>query len=350
VFSPDRQELVNVLLGQIAISLENATLYADLKGTLARQVQLIGEGAARQAELSQTNDELLKQKTQLSEQTAELQIRNAEINVVSLQRKKAEEETRQLNSELEQRIQDRTADLSRSNQELEQFAYVASHDLQEPLRKISSYAQLLDTQYRGKLDADADEFIGYMVDGAQRMRSLIQNLLAYSRIGRKSQPFAPVDTNSCLVQALGNLDVAIQESGAVVTSTALPTVLGDVGLLVQLFQNLIANAVKFRGTAKPLIYVEARTTDAEWTISIKDNGIGIDLKFAERIFVIFQRLHSREEYAGTGIGLAFCKKIVERHGGRIWIESTCGEGTTFFFSFPRSADTDKLACDVAPEV
>jgi light-regulated signal transduction histidine kinase (bacteriophytochrome) len=198
---------------------------------------------------------------------------------------------------------------------------------------------LLATQYRGKLDADADEFIGYMVDGAQRMQALIQNLLAYSRLGRKGPPFKPADGDIVLKQALANLQGAIEESGAVVTSGPLPTVLADEGQLVQLFQNLIGNAIKFLGAEKPLIHVHAEPNGPTWTFFVRDNGIGIDPQFAERIFVIFQRLHGREKYPGTGIGLAFCKKIVERHGGRIWLEPRPGPGATFCFTLPQTVDT-----------
>jgi signal transduction histidine kinase len=260
-------------------------------------------------------------------------------------------ERNRLNAELQQALAQNTqmlnqlraagADLTRSNQELEQFAYVASHDLQEPLRKVSSFAQLLSAQYKGKLDADADEFIGYMVDGASRMQTLIQNLLAYSRLGRKGQSFAPANGSAVLRQALTNLQGAIEESGAVVTSAPLPTVLADEGQLVQLFQNLIGNAIKFCGANKPLIQVRAEPNGPAWTFSVRDNGIGIDPQFAERIFVIFQRLHSREEYPGTGIGLALCKKIVERHGGRIWLESKPGQGATFCFTIPRSVEKEQ---------
>jgi signal transduction histidine kinase len=230
------------------------------------------------------------------------------------------------------------AELTRSNQELEQFAYIASHDLQEPLRKVSSFAQLLASQYQGKLDAEADEFISYMVDGAHRMQALIQNLLAYSRLGRKGRPFTLVDGNAVLNQALVNLQGAIDDSGAVVTSDPLPSVLADEVQLVQLFQNLIGNAIKFCGPGKPLVQIRAEATDSTWTFFVRDHGIGIEPQFAERIFIIFQRLHSREEYAGTGIGLAFCKKIVERHGGRIWLESKPGAGATFCFTLPQSSD------------
>jgi signal transduction histidine kinase len=256
-----------------------------------------------------------------------------------------------LNAKLQQSLADNTQglerlratgiDLNRSNQELEQFAYIASHDLQEPLRKVSSFAQLLAKQYQGKLDADADEFIGFMVDGARRMQALIQNLLAFSRLGRKGKAFTPVDAAAPLKQALANLQSAIEECGAGISSGQLPTVLGDEVQLVQLFQNLIGNAIKFRGTEKPVIQVRAESAGPEWTFSVSDNGIGIDPQFAERIFVIFQRLHSREEYPGTGIGLAFCKKIVERHGGRIWLASHPAPGTTFCFTLPAPVEPEQ---------
>jgi signal transduction histidine kinase len=260
-------------------------------------------------------------------------------------------ERSRLNSELLESVAENTvmldrlrasgAELTRSNKELEQFAYVASHDLQEPLRKVSSFAQLLASRYSGKLDGDANPFIGYMVDGARRMQTLIQNLLAYSRLGRKGQPFAAADGNGVLKQALSNLEGAIEESGAVATSGPLPTVLADESQLVQLFQNLIGNAIKFRGAETPVIQIQAEGVGPSWSFSVSDNGIGIDQQFAERIFVIFQRLHGRDEYPGTGIGLALCKKIVERHGGRIWLEPRPGRGAVFRFTLPRCAELEQ---------
>jgi PAS domain S-box-containing protein len=226
-------------------------------------------------------------------------------------------------------------ELARSNAELEQFAYVASHDLQEPLRMVSSYTQLLAKRYKDKLDDDANEFISFAVDGATRMGGLINDLLTYSRVGTRGNDFEPVDCSDVLDQALGNLQVAIKESGAVLTHDRLPTVMADPSQLVQLFQNLIGNAIKFQDNGEaPRVHVSANQEGSEWTFSFCDNGVGIDPQFAERIFMIFQRLHGRGEYSGTGIGLAICKKIVERHEGRIWVDSEPGRGSTFYFTIP----------------
>ena len=226
------------------------------------------------------------------------------------------------------------AELARSNADLQQFAYVASHDLKEPLRMVASYTQLLARRYKGKLDSDADEFIRYAVDGANRMQWLINDLLAYSRVTVQDKVSEEVDCNSVLEEVLSDLRVAVEESRAVVTRAPLPRVMADRVQLGQLFQNLIGNAIKFHGKEAPQVHVSAERRPGEWLFSVRDNGVGLDPEYAERIFVIFQRLHNREEYPGTGIGLAICKKIVERHGGRIWVVSQTGQGATFHFTLP----------------
>jgi PAS domain S-box-containing protein len=232
------------------------------------------------------------------------------------------------------RLAQQTAELERSNEELQQFAYVASHDLQEPLRMVASYTQLLARRYQGKLDQDADEFIAYAVDGARRMQALINDLLTYSRVGTRGGELVPTDANEVFDHVVADLGAAIEEAGAKVTRDGLPVVTADPMQFGQLLQNLISNAIKFQGEATPRVHVSAERHGAEWQFAVADNGIGIAPEYAERIFVIFQRLHTRDEYPGTGIGLAICRKIVERHGGRIWFDSAPGRGTTFYFTIP----------------
>jgi PAS domain S-box-containing protein len=243
----------------------------------------------------------------------------------------------------EESLQATLAELQRSNAELEQFAYIASHDLQEPLRMVTSFVQLLADRYRGQLDADADEFIGYATDGAKRMQQLILDLLEYSRVGTRGQPPQPTNAAAALADALWNLGLTIEDTRAIVTHDPLPVVLADSVQLSQLFQNLIGNAIKFRGAEPPRVHISARETSPRetfevsetskvWEFAVRDNGIGIEPQYFERIFVIFQRLHKRSEYPGTGIGLAICKKIVERHGGRIWVESQPEQGSAFYFT------------------
>ena len=224
--------------------------------------------------------------------------------------------------------------LKKSNEELEQFAYVASHDLQEPLRKISSFSELLALQYKGRLDDDADRYLEYVIDGAYRMQTQIRELLEYSRIDRRGKEFILTDCNEVLNNTLTYIRLAIEEAGAMVTHDPLPIVNADGVQLGQVFQNLITNAVKFRGESPPQVHISAAQREKEWIFAVKDNGIGIAPEYAERIFVMFQRLHTRTEYPGTGLGLAICKKIVERHKGRIWVESEPGKGATFYFTVP----------------
>ena len=233
---------------------------------------------------------------------------------------------------MEEALKAKNDDLERSNKELEQFAYVASHDLQEPLRMVASYTELLDEMYKGKLDRKADKYIAYAVEGAKRMQQLINDLLALSRVNTRGKPFEPVDCGELVKKVLHGLGGILADKQADIRVDTLPVIMGDRVQLFQLFQNLISNAIKFHGVEKPLVKLSAKQQDSKWIFSIQDNGIGIDPQFFERIFVIFQRLHERNSYQGTGIGLSISKKIVERHGGKIWVESEPGHGSTFYFS------------------
>jgi light-regulated signal transduction histidine kinase (bacteriophytochrome) len=250
------------------------------------------------------------------------------------ERKRAEEGLAQVAAQLEQRA----IELERSNADLQQFAYVASHDLSEPLRMVSSYVQLLERRYGDKLDSDAHEFIDFAVDGVNRMQRLIDDLLAYSRVGTSEYRFERVDTAALVEDTLGGMRATVADSGAVVTHEGLPTITGDPGQLRQLFQNLIGNGIKFVEDGPPRIEVSAERQGRYWRFCVADNGIGIDPRHADRIFAVFKRLHGRESYPGSGIGLSICKRIVERHNGRIWVEQNEGGGSRFCFTIPASEE------------
>ena len=318
---------------ELAVIVEERTA-ADVE--LAYQVE---EKGKRADELAVIVEERTTANKELAYQVEEKGKRADELAVIVEERTAA-------NRELEFQVQEKgkradelvmiNAELARSNAELEEFAYVATHDLQEPLRAVASCVQLLQKRYEGELDERAHEFITHAVDGTKRMQTLINDLLAYSRISTHAQVFASTNCEMVLQEALANLMVAIDESGAVVTKDAMPTVSGDATQLTQLFQNLIGNALKFRGERPSTIHIGVRRKNGEWRFSVTDNGIGMEPQYFERVFLVFQRLHTRKQYQGTGIGLAICKKVVERHGGRIWAESEPGQGATFCFTIPET--------------
>ena len=300
---------------------ELGTLTDAFNGMLA-QIQ------RRDMALQRAHDEL---EARVAERTAELSKANAALQVEVGERQCAEAGLRI-----------KTDELARSNTELEQFAYIASHDLQEPLRMVSSYLQLLEQRYAGQLDATANEFIHFAVDGALRMRTLVRDLLEYSRVGRRKQELTPVNCRLVFDNILINLKETIADTKAQVTADDLPTVRADITELTQLFHNLIGNAIKFHGAQPPVVHVAADRQDGHWHFVVRDNGIGIAPEFADRIFVIFQRLHNRTNYPGNGLGLAICKKIVERYGGRIWVQSTPNHGATFHFTLPAISIKDQV--------
>jgi len=307
--------------GPTADVLYNATVFRNEAG----EVQGVFAAARDITQRKRAEKELEVYRRHLedlvAQRTEELRISNEQLQQEIVDRKQAGE------------ILKRTAEeLARSNQELEQFAYVASHDLQEPLRVVTGYVQLIERRFKGRLDADADQFIYYIVDGVSRMQQLIADLLNYSRVGTRGRAMEPTSAEAVLGRVLANLQNVIAESGAAVTHDALPTVRADETQLTQLFQNLIGNAIKFRSQRRPEIHVSAERDGSGWVFSVRDNGIGIEKQYRDQVFVIFQRLHTRQKYPGTGIGLAICKRIVERHGGRIWLDSAPGQGTTFYFT------------------
>jgi signal transduction histidine kinase len=311
------------LFGFLAVrAADEGTLdcYIDLLSNIANAIGNVLDSRLHHTQLSKTTEMLL-------ERTCELKASNEELQRQISERGHAEKE-----------LAERSQELIRSNTELEQLAYVASHDLQEPLRMVASYLQLLEKKYQGQLDADAHEYIEFAVDGAKRMQSLINDLLTYSRIGAAASPLQATDSKAAVDTALRLLRLAIADSAARIEYGELPVVMGDPDQLVQLFQNLIANAIKFRSRPGPHIVVSAEANDGYWRFAVQDDGIGIEKEYFDRIFVMFQRLHSRSAYPGTGIGLAICKKIVERHGGRIWVESEPGQGTVFTFTLQRAGE------------
>ena len=264
--------------------------------------------------------------------TEELGATNEELQATT-------EELRTSNEELimaRNNLTELVSKLKTSNRELEQFAHVASHDLQEPLRMVASFTQLLERRYKSQLDDDADDYIGFIVEGAQRMKALIDDLLTFSRLNTEPSKYEPVLIEVALDDVIFNLKSSIEENNAKITYDNLPTVMGDLSQIRQLFQNLISNAIKFHGDEPPEIHISAKEFEKEWLFSVSDNGIGINQNHQEQIFSIFKRLHTRNEYDGTGIGLAICKSIVERHGGKIWVESDEKNGSTFFFNMSKS--------------
>jgi len=309
--------------GSVRIVHEKAKVFFSDVGKPIRMLGTVQDITERK----KMENELIKHRDHLEElvkeHTVEFENLNRKLKRELAERKRAEEKVKESLEELE-----------RSNTELEQFAYAVSHDLQEPLRMVTSYAQLLEKRYKDKLDDDAKDFINYAVGGATRMQKMIDGLLLYSRIQTRGKHFVPIDCSSVVGQAISNLKIHIDETHAIVESDDLPTINADEMQLIRLFQNLIDNALKFHGTEVPRIQVSASKLGNKWMFSISDNGIGIDSEYKDRIFVIFQRLHGEDQYPGTGMGLAICKRIVERHGGQIWVDSDLGQGSTFYFTIP----------------
>ncbi|HKE01480.1 MAG TPA: ATP-binding protein [Planctomycetota bacterium] len=346
--SDPRDLLATALFVLVALLL---TLFSEAERRERRRADAHLQVARKQLELLERSERDLRETTdRLQVIQRELQLLNTDLEGrVEERTREVEAANSRLRAEIGEReramdaLREQTDRLDRSNRELERFAYVSSHDLQEPLRMVVAFTQLLAQRYRGKLGADADEYISYAVDGALRMQTLIRDLLSYSRVGASARPFVPVDVARVVATALANLRAAMEESGASVEVAELPTVLGDEMELTQLFQNLLGNALKFHGERAPRVRVGREVSAAKaqpgfCTISISDNGIGIAPEYLERIFEVFQRLHTRQQYPGNGIGLAVCQKVVERHGGRIWATSEPNRGSTFRVSLPLSQD------------
>ncbi len=332
---PDAEKFKNVASGLLAIPISKRNYVLWFRPEVIQTVNWGGNpNEAFEVNQSEGNLRLIPRKSfelwketvrltslpwQFVEIKAALELRKAIINIILRQA-----------DELAQLAQD----LERSNAELKKFAYVASHDLQEPLNQVANYVQLLEMRYEEELDEDAKEFINFAVEGVSLMQTLIDDVLAYSKVDMQAIAFGLTEVETPLNRTLSNLRGRIHETGAIITHDPLPTVMADSTQLMQLFQNLIANAIKFRSDKPPQIHIGAERLEDEWLFSVRDNGIGLDPRFSDRIFIIFQRLHTREEYPGTGMGLAICKKIIECHRGRIWVESQLGEGATFYFTIP----------------
>jgi len=354
--------LLAIILG-LAFGIKQSSLIAGAVNTVSKAAQLMATGDLDQRVVIKTGDEIESMADSFNTMTVKLKTMVEELQREITLRNKSEKEVRKYRDNLEELVKQRTAELitankqlqgeiterkqaeveikqfnielNRSNEDLEQFAYVASHDLQEPLRMISSYTQLLERRYKDKLDEDANDFINFAVDGANRMQKLINDLLDFSRVKTRGELFKEVDSHAMLGSALSNLRVLIAETNTLVTNDNLPKISADKSQFVRIFQNLIDNAIKFHRKESPRIHVSAQEKEDEWLFSVRDNGIGIDKQFQERIFTIFQTLHGKEEYPGTGIGLAICKRIVQRHGGKIWFESEQGKETTFYFTISK---------------
>jgi len=321
-FGFDENEYLNALAKVPIFSDEQAKSNMEFLSSLA---SFIGEAGLTKQNLIQLTD---NQEQRINERTKALKM----AQLASLNMMQDTEDARRTIEKSNKDLTKLMEDIKKSNQELEQFAYIASHDLQEPLRMVSSYTQLLERRYKDKLDEDASEFIAYAVDGANRMQILINDLLDYSRVTTKGKPFVKLDLSIVLRNAISNLKNKIEETGAIVSNDELPFCMGDESQLIRLFQNLLDNAMKFTIDHKPIIHISCKTEPERFIISVKDNGIGIEADYQDKVFTIFQRLHNKTDFPGTGLGLAICKRTIERHNGKIWFESEFGLGTTFKFT------------------